>query len=97
MENKTKICVLCGGEFIGWGNNPQPLKEEGECCEICNARKVLPERIKQLRERLSKKEEEEVVIVKKPKKSLGEAVKEVSGNLNEMGENISKGLKKAFG
>ena len=39
-----KICCLCGEEFEGYGNDPAPLKESGECCDRCNAEKVLPTR-----------------------------------------------------
>ena len=39
-----KTCCLCGGEFEGYGNDPAPLKESGECCDRCNAEKVLPAR-----------------------------------------------------
>ena len=41
MKNK---CCLCGGEFEGYGNDPAPLKESGECCDRCNAEKVIPAR-----------------------------------------------------
>ena len=39
-----KTCCLCGGEFDGYGSNPAPLKESGECCDRCNAEKVIPAR-----------------------------------------------------
>lgn len=30
-------CVICKREIEGeWGNNPWPLAEEGECCNVCN-------------------------------------------------------------
>lgn len=48
-------CCICGEFFEGWGNNPDPITdEEGkpfdeneECCNSCNAMKVIPERFKQ--------------------------------------------------
>ena len=40
-----KTCCLCGGEFGGYGNNPAPLKDSGECCDRCNAEKVIPARL----------------------------------------------------
>jgi len=43
---KDKICVLCGKAFKEYGNNPAPLKDEGECCDSCNDTKVLPARFK---------------------------------------------------
>jgi len=39
-----QICSLCGEEFNGWGNNPAPLKAKGQCCDDCNATKVIPAR-----------------------------------------------------
>lgn len=42
MKNK---CCLCGEEFEGYGNDPAPLKESGECCDRCNAEKVIPARL----------------------------------------------------
>ena len=40
-------CVLCGGFFYGYGNNPYPLatEEDDECCDMCNATKVIPARL----------------------------------------------------
>ena len=43
-----KTCCLCGGEFEGYGNDPAPLKESGECCDRCNAEKVIPARCEAL-------------------------------------------------
>lgn len=40
-----KKCCICGKEFEGWGNNPWPIKQDGECCDTCNAEKVVPARI----------------------------------------------------
>ena len=42
MKNK---CCLCGEEFEGYGNDPAPLKDSGECCDRCNAEKVIPARL----------------------------------------------------
>ena len=39
-----KTCCLCGEEFEGYGNNPAPLKESGECCDHCYTEKVIPAR-----------------------------------------------------
>ena len=44
MEEK-KVCCICGKEFTGWGKNPWPIKQKGECCNECNADKVIPARI----------------------------------------------------
>ena len=43
-----KTCCLGGGEFEGYGNDPTPLKESGECCDRCNAEKVLTARCEAL-------------------------------------------------
>lgn len=53
METKKKVCCICGKEFNGWGNNPYPVKEDGECCRVCNSAVVLPRRIKMMKERLN--------------------------------------------
>jgi hypothetical protein len=44
----SKLCVLCGIEFLEWGNDPWPLASKGWCCDRCNATKVIPARLKQL-------------------------------------------------
>ena len=43
MEEKK--CLICGKKFTGWGNNPWPVEESGECCDECNINKVVPARI----------------------------------------------------
>jgi len=50
-------CCICEDIFEGYGNNPDPIKdsdgewfdEEEECCNNCNATKVLPARFKKLK------------------------------------------------
>ncbi len=51
-EQATKVCVLCGEQFTGWGNNPWPLapasslsNERSRCCDDCNWARVIPARI----------------------------------------------------
>lgn len=44
-----KVCCICGKKIEGWGHNPWPIKDSGECCSECNYTKVLPERIKNLK------------------------------------------------
>lgn len=46
--NKIK-CVICKKDFVGWGNNPSPVKNNGECCDDCNLNKVVPARMVLLR------------------------------------------------
>ena len=36
MTTENGTCVLCGRPITGWGNNPYPLAEDGECCDQCN-------------------------------------------------------------
>ncbi len=43
MEKYT--CCLCYEDFVGYGNNPSPLKKTGRCCDSCNE-KVIQERMK---------------------------------------------------
>lgn len=47
--DKLKDCVLCGGRFSEFGNNPAPLRHYGQCCDHCNVTKVIPVRIASLR------------------------------------------------
>jgi len=44
----SKLCVLCGTEFLEWGNDPWPLAQKGWCCDRCNATRVIPARLKRL-------------------------------------------------
>ena len=43
-------CCICGLDFSEWGNNPEPIKsfEEGQCCNWCNEKYVIPTRIRNL-------------------------------------------------
>lgn len=47
-ENK---CCICKKELIGYGNNPDPVKDFGRCCDECNASEVLPTRLSLLFEK----------------------------------------------
>lgn len=40
-----KTCCICGKEFIGYGNNPYPIRSVGECCDSCNI-EVIKERMR---------------------------------------------------
>ena len=44
---EAKICCICNEKFIGWGNNPYPIKEDGECCKPCDDNVVVPARMKE--------------------------------------------------
>jgi hypothetical protein len=39
-------CCICGTEISGRGNNPQPVKDYGRCCDACNVSVVLATRLK---------------------------------------------------
>lgn len=41
----TFTCCICGEEEVGYGNNPAPVKESGECCDACNRKFVIPARL----------------------------------------------------
>ena len=51
-ENEEKICCICGKKFIGWGNNPEPVKHEGVCCDECNNSVVLSARLIQFNQEI---------------------------------------------
>ncbi len=46
-EAETHVCCICGDEFVGYGNNPEPVKshDDGVCCDACNIKFVLPARL----------------------------------------------------
>ena len=44
-KDEKKVCVICGREFEGYGNNPDPVKHHGECCDECNMTVVIPARL----------------------------------------------------
>lgn len=58
---KKEKCCICGrelevvtmanGHHYVRGNDPYPVKENGMCCDTCNAQYVIPARIKAIRER----------------------------------------------
>lgn len=41
-------CCICGEECTGYGNNPEPYKHEGRCCDACNLKFVIPARLAEL-------------------------------------------------
>jgi hypothetical protein len=46
-EPKWFTCSICGKSALGWGNNPQPVREnfDDRCCDDCDATIVIPTRI----------------------------------------------------
>ena len=49
-HEKIQRCCICGCIIVGYGNDPWPVKENGECCDKCNTTKVVPARLKMWRE-----------------------------------------------
>jgi hypothetical protein len=47
-EDADERCIICGEEFEGYGNNPDPVTTEGRCCDACNTKFVIPARIEAL-------------------------------------------------
>lgn len=41
---ELKTCSICQQDYIGWGNNAEPVNE-GRCCDMCNSAIVVPARI----------------------------------------------------
>ena len=46
VRTDKKTCCICGKEFYGYGNNPEPVKWYGYCCDDCNEKIVIPERLR---------------------------------------------------
>ena len=45
--SKITQCCICGDLIInGYGNNPEPVKSYGRCCNNCNIEYVIPARIR---------------------------------------------------
>lgn len=38
---EKQVCCICGEEFTGFGNNPWPIKEDGQCCDKCNEQVII--------------------------------------------------------
>lgn len=72
MEKKK--CVICGKEFEGYGNNAQPVKD-GLCCDECNMKVVIPERLK--KSGLTEAKEEEIKDEPKEETETPEEIKSV--------------------
>lgn len=59
LEDEHKCCI-CGEPIEGYGNNPFPVKTEGDCCDKCNAEVVIPARIEKMKAAASEKVNEEL-------------------------------------
>lgn len=42
---KLTKCCICGKEFTGHGNNPDPVEKFGKCCNDCHFNIVVPRRL----------------------------------------------------
>lgn len=42
-----RICIICGKQIVGYGNDPWPLADSGRCCDTCNS-KVITARFERL-------------------------------------------------
>jgi len=49
----VKLCSICGKEYKNLGNDAAPVSP-GRCCDECNAKVVIPERVKQFNEQRNK-------------------------------------------
>lgn len=54
IVGKPQKCCLCGKMFTEYPNNPYPLSDVGVCCWECNKSKVIPERLRMVKEREGK-------------------------------------------
>lgn len=48
-DKMQQTCVICGKTFIGYGNNTFPVKDDGVCCDDCNAKHVIFARMNDLK------------------------------------------------
>src|SRR5262245_50919162 len=51
----VKVCSICTGAIVGFGNDVQPIND-GRCCDRCHAERVIPERVRRMLERDAKRE-----------------------------------------
>ncbi len=43
-KKRVRTCCICGVRFLGFGNNPRPVKTKGTCCNECHREEVKPAR-----------------------------------------------------
>lgn len=86
LEDEHKCCI-CGEPIEGHGNNPFPVKAEGDCCDKCNAEVVIPARIEKMKAAASEKVNEELTETEseevKPASEESEEVKPTSEESEE--------------
>jgi len=39
-------CCICNKKIERYGHNPYPIKNKGNCCDVCNTTLVIPKRLK---------------------------------------------------
>ena len=54
IVEKPQKCCLCGKMFTEYPNNPYPLSDVGVCCRECTKSKVIPTRLRMVKEREGK-------------------------------------------
>ena len=52
-DKQQYVCCICGESQKGYGNNPDPYKQTGRCCDACNLKFVIPARLSQYRDEYS--------------------------------------------
>lgn len=45
-------CCLCREGIAGHGNNPEPIRQRGKCCDYCNSKFVIPVRLKRMKAKI---------------------------------------------
>lgn len=48
MRSPTFTCSICGQRLARYPNNAEPVVKRGWCCDDCNIKTVMPERIRQM-------------------------------------------------
>lgn len=48
MRGGAFVCSICGQKSTGYPNNAEPVVKRGWCCDDCNIKTVMPERIRQM-------------------------------------------------
>ena len=52
----VKVCSICTGAVVGFGNNAQPIND-GRCCDRWHMERVIPERARRILKRDAKRED----------------------------------------
>ncbi len=91
-ENNLKYtCCFCGLLFYGYGNNAEPVIENGVCCDECNQKKVIPARIKALQSPAVTNEIEKVKDIEEQRKEEMDAADRAIAGLKLLFPRLFKG------